>query len=107
VKLSSFELRALKAAQQSLTSPPSPVRFLKRSWKTYAWQIALLGCGAAYYWWGGWHGLSFILQGFVLGAIWREVVWWGFHRRLWPLNREITDWQRVSELITENESGAV
>ena len=47
MKLSSFELRALKAAQQSLTSPPSPVRFLKRSWKTHAWQIALLGgqCG--------------------------------------------------------------
>ena len=66
MKLSSFELRALKAAQQSLTSPPSPVRFLKRS---YAWQIALLVGSAAYYWWGGWHWLSFILQGFARSQI--------------------------------------
>jgi hypothetical protein len=62
-----------------------------------------MGGVAALWWWGGWQLGGMLIAGILLGCIWRDIVWFSLTVKNWPLSKEVTNWQRVEELITENK----
>ena len=47
--------------------------------------------------------LAFLAEGLFAGAVVRDFGYLRMHFRMWPVNHEIYDWRKVSELIQMNE----
>jgi hypothetical protein len=103
MKLTAYQLKALQATFQARDSGPTVTDQFVRGWKTYFALIIVGGALSAFYWWGGWPVASVFIVGFCTGALWRDITWARLRVRLWPLSKEITNWERVSDLLAENE----
>jgi glutaredoxin len=51
-------------------------------------------------------GVAFLPAGFFLGALVRDIGNQRLWVKLWPVNREITDWNRVEQLLNEAKTAA-
>jgi len=46
------------------------------------------------------------LGGYLFGVLYRDFQWLHVTHRFWPVSAQVTNWQRVDELIEENEQQA-
>lgn len=104
VKLSAYQIRALKRSLAQREVGPSVARSLAASWRTYLIQVCLLGGLSAFWWRGGWRLGSMLVCGVLVGCIFRDLVWFRLTVRNWPLSKEVTDWRRMEELLAENRN---
>jgi len=102
MKLTPFQVRSLRLAQQARHAGFSVRALLLASRKAYAIMFGVNLSAIALGWWAGVPEAAWVLIGMTLGAVLRDVRMLRMQARLWPLNAEITDWKRVAELIGEN-----
>ena len=106
MKLTNRQLKQLRRTRQQLESPPTILGFFARSWKTYVFILLLNVAVIGFLWWGGWPSVSTFCGGFLLGILARDLRWFSGIVRSWPLNREITDWALVDELLKKADESA-
>ncbi|MBX7145224.1 MAG: hypothetical protein K1X79_12285 [Oligoflexia bacterium] len=65
------------------------------------WILLALTSGAAAlaFWHSQLQPMSFVLLGFWFGGVLADVGWALTGHRLWPVIHEITDWQKVDQLV--------
>jgi hypothetical protein len=102
MKLSDDQVAALRQALQLRYTDPSIIRSFFAGLKAHAAQSFVVSAIAAYLWWDGFIAGSMLALSVLLGAILRDLEWHSMTKKMWPLNREITDWRRVEELLAEN-----
>lgn len=69
--------------------------------------LGVLSGGAAFCFWQlGLPSLSFIFTGFWLGGVLADFGWMLTGHRLWPVIQEITDWNKVDQLVGDEERSA-
>jgi len=106
MKLSSEQLGRLKLAQLQRFKPPKLIDILSSAWKKYLAIVALTAGSAAIFWWGGWPLIATFFLGCLFGIVTRDHQTLKIHLRFWPVSVEVTDWDRVAKLISENEPAA-
>lgn len=75
------------------------LRMFRRAWRAYALLVVVIGLVAVYFYLHGLIAASSFLLGLLVATLIRDLRW---HRQLvrdWPLSNEITDWEKVDELI--------
>ena len=105
MKLTPFQYQALKIYRRYHANGLTVSQVLWICW----WQWALLvGWAAIAYFLVTPHFPSFgyLVVGLAGGALLRDMAYYRMAFRLWPVNREIYDWKRVSELIALHENSA-
>jgi hypothetical protein len=100
--LSDSQVKALRQALWQRHAGPSITRSFFAGLKAHVLQAFLVSGVAAYFWWNGWITGSMLVLGALFGAILRDLEWHSMTKKMWPLNREITDWRRVEELLAQN-----
>lgn len=106
MKLTKPQLDQLKRWLQFKGRPLTIRSMILGSLPRYALIITALGGLAVYFWWRHEPVPSVFLGGYLLGILCREFQWLRLRSKFWPVNDHVTDWQRVEELVRENESGA-
>jgi len=106
MKLSPFQIQALRGAIRSHEAGFSIRRAVFSGWKQYSLLVLIFGGGAAFYWWGGWPFAAALFLGLLIGQLIRDIQWLRIAKRMWPVNDHITNWDSVRKLVSENESGA-
>ena len=102
MKLTPFQYKALKIYWRYHTSGLTIGQVLRVCWRQWA---LLVGCAiVAYFVLAPASPASGCLAvGLFAGAIFRDIGYYRVAFRMWPVNREIYDWKRVSELIELHE----
>lgn len=106
MKLTPFQYKALKIYQRYHTSGLTVGQVLRVCWRQWA---LLAGCAFVAYFLltPSSPSLGCLAVGLFGGAILRDVGYYRVSFRMWPVNREIYDWTRVSELIESHEKDVV
>ncbi len=99
MRITSFQRRALLRGKE-LRSQPFPIGgSMLRYWKSYVLVCALTAIYAGGTWSMNLPAASFGALGFLLGFLARDVAWLRVTKRMWPVNVEITNWEKVDELL--------
>lgn len=102
MELSDSQVRALRQVLQDRDAEPSIIRSFYEGWRKHLEQVCIFGGFTALSWWSGsTTGTAFVLS-VLLGCIVSDIDWYAGKKKLWALNREITDWRRVEELLAQN-----
>jgi hypothetical protein len=103
MKLTKYQKKTLRFFYSFQTEPPTVVRQLRFNWfaclpllifAVLGWMLVLIP---------GFENAGVLLIGVCAGAFFRDI---GRFRALvcvWPIYKEIINWQRVSELLESNE----
>jgi hypothetical protein len=101
VQINKNQRRALLRAKELRDKPFPVIGSLLRSWKIY-FLFALILCGYAWVAWSmGVRELSVAALGFLIGLVGRDITWFRVHAKMWPVNKEITDWAKVDQLLEQ------
>jgi hypothetical protein len=107
MNLSESQLMQLKRGREMKENPPSMFSYLKSGRRTYLYMLFLTaGVSIVFWYWKAYGYLAFVL-GYFLGVMYRDFQWSVVFRRFWPVSVEITNWQRVDDLIRENDDKAI
>jgi len=104
VILTSAQKRQLHTTLKFRTQPPTVWWFFRASWRVYAYLGILGGIGIPALLWAGLPLASAFLAGVLISAVVRDLKFFGRFVAGWPLSNEITDWNRVNELLNSSES---
>lgn len=102
MKLSTSQLKQLRALRAQRESSPTILGYLKATWRATALLSTLCISAAAIYYWAGWFLPGGFFVGVLFGVLVRDAGWYRRLVRNWPVSKEITDWSRVDELIDRN-----
>lgn len=106
MQLTSQHRRQLAKLRDFQQTPPTVSSLLRTNWHAYLYvsTIGLIGIGFSL--WRGWPIASGFFAGMVLATIIRDIGW--YHRlvQTWPLQREVTDWNRVTQLLEQSDGSA-
>ena len=100
----SDQLLAQHLLQTRTRGRPSYRAFLLRNWKSYlflvgTYGLALVLFGIARFW------IPFaFLAGYIIAIFYRDFQHISVHRKVWPFNAKVTDWNRVEELAKDTTS---
>jgi hypothetical protein len=103
MKLTTLQLRSLKLLLRQKSKPLNAMDFVKEAWQKYALILAVVGGAIGVSIVNGWVAVSLLLAGYLVGIMERDFQWLKNQIRVLPLTSEITKWERVEELIRENE----
>jgi hypothetical protein len=103
MKLTEIQLRSLKLLQRHRSRPLTAMDFFKESWRKYALALVLVTGAIVALAVSGVAVLAVFLGGYLLGVLERDILWVRNEMRVLPLSSEITNWERVEQLIQENE----
>lgn len=107
MKLNKAQADSLRRLQRYRTHPPSlqeRLRLVARFAVALLVIVVLLG---AVFVWLEVPGALFLLAGLYLGAVAREIGQQRLFIEWWPLNRQITHWEKVDEILTQTEDAPV
>jgi hypothetical protein len=103
MKLTKLQKKTLQFFNLFRTEPPTIGRQLRFNW--FAWLplliIAVLGCVVLLT--PGFENAGWLWIGLVVGAFFRDIGRFRGLVRVWPVYKEIINWQRISELLESNE----
>jgi len=102
MRLTPHQLRSLRFSLEHRDKDLPAVGLLLTAWKAQAVLVGVVGVGAAFLWMAGAQIACMVLVGFMVGSLSRDHLWAQSAQRNWRLNREITNWTRVEELVAEN-----
>lgn len=72
-----------------------------RSWKIHLLLTVLIGGDSFLFWYMGFVKISIACLGVLIGALIRDLAWFRTQARLWPMNCEIINWEKVDKLLQE------
>jgi polyferredoxin len=101
MKLTKLELTRLRNFQRARERPPKAVAGL---WRVKWLLLAIIALILIAYWLSPWPSAARFILGFGVGALWCVCVIAFILPRLWPLTREILNWERIDQLIKEHDS---
>lgn len=99
MNLTPAQLKQLRMIQGFRVKPPTVGWYFRVNWRLYAYIGALCAGAVLLLAWGGMSILSGFFAGFLLALVLRDFRFFSLFVNSWPLSREITDWQRVDELV--------
>jgi len=102
MKLTPYELKSLHQIREGRKERLSIARIVALSWKRYLFLTAYFGGFALFFYFDRSPSISMLFAGFLGGGLFRDWQWIALIKRLSPLHREITDWERVDRLLAEN-----
>jgi len=103
MELSAKQVRQLRKTREFRHRAPTVGGYFRSSYKGYLFITLVSGFGIVFFVWAGWPSASSLFAGLLLATVLRDLGWYSRIVRSWPLTREITDWERVDELLMENE----
>jgi hypothetical protein len=103
MKVTEIQLASLKLLRQHRSKPLMAMDLFKESWRKYVLGLALLIVAIAVCVLGGSTLIAVFLGGYLVGIVTRDVQWMRNEMQVLPLTSEITNWERVEQLIQENE----
>lgn len=103
MKLTTLQKRTLLFFNSFNSAPPTVRRQLSFNWIAWALLLILgaISCVALLV--PGLEAAGYLLIGMILGAFFRDIGRYRAIVRVWPVYREIINWQRVSELLDPSE----
>ena len=107
MQLTKKQLEQLRLALKFRESPPTVLAYLRLSLRVYLYLLVVGGAGIAFFLWGGWPIVSAFLAGLVVATVARDVRLFRQLVRNWQLSCEVTDWERVEQLVAEHRAPAV
>lgn len=99
MQISPDQHRRLQKLQHYRQAPPTIPGFLRDGWRAYLYVSVVGLVGFGYFLWFGWQFASGLFAGMVLATVVRDLGWYRRIARAWPLQAEITNWQRVEQLL--------
>lgn len=103
MKITEIQLRSLKLLQRHRSRPLRAMDFIQESWRKYALALALVAGASVVLALSGVSVIAVFLGGYLVGVVERDVQWVRNEMRVLPLTSEITNWERVDQLVQENE----
>jgi len=104
MELTPKQIRQLQKLQQFRNSSPTVGEYFLMAWKVY-FVIIVVGCiGIVFSFEEDWPAASGLFAGLVLMTLQRDFRWYKHIVRSWPLTKEITDWERVDELLKSTQT---
>jgi hypothetical protein len=101
MKLTKYELTRLRNFQRAREHPPEALAVLSRvKWLL----LAIIVLVSIAYWFLTWRWAAYFILGLGVGCLWCVCVIAFILPRLWPLTREILNWERIDQLIKEHGS---
>ena len=101
MQLTPQQRRQLLKLHDFQQTPPTVSALLRDSWRAYLYITAVGLVGVCFFLWGGWPIASGIFAGMVLATIVRDIGWFRRLVQTWPLQREVTNWNRVKQLLEQ------
>ena len=106
MQLTIRQVRQPRMSRACRDKPPTVLWYVRRSWRAYLLLGCVCGGGIAFFLWGGWPIASGFFAGFLLAAVARDLRWYSQFVQSWPLSNEITNWNRVDELLRSSSESA-
>ena len=103
MKINKVQLKRLKASRELHGKDASAFMMLVKNWKYYLFLGALFSVLSYLFFIDGSIGYILFLGGAFLGAVLRDIVWFRLTEQYWPISDAVTDWEKVDEIIAENE----
>ena len=104
MKLTPKQQRQLEILRRFKDDPPTIGKYFRINWKIYLAFFVVGFIGVGYGCWIGWHWFSALVFGMVVAATLRDLGWYRQIVRNWPLTDEVTNWNRVDELLDEQNA---
>jgi hypothetical protein len=101
VQLTDRQAKQLRVAHGFRTSSPTLLWYIKSHWRAYLYLICVGALAIGFFAWADWPTASAFSAGLVLATLWRDIRWYNQFVEGWPLTNEITNWDRVDELLAE------
>jgi hypothetical protein len=101
-----LQLRSLKLMLRQKSRPLTAMDLIKESWQNYTLTLALVTVAIAVSVLNGWTALAIFFGGYLAGIVERDFQWLRNQVKVLPLSSEITNWERVEQLVQENEPRA-
>ena len=99
MQLTDKQAKRLRVARRFRASPPKLFWYVKSYWRSYLFLSALGAFAIGIFAWAGWPIVAGFFAGLVLGTFVRDFRWYKQFVEGWPLTNEITNWDRVDELL--------
>lgn len=81
----------------------SVLKSFLRGWKSYLLLGILCGLAAHLFVRGAHADYAQLIMGAYVGVILRDIAWIRLTAKYWPLSDAVTNWDKVDEIIRENE----
>ena len=104
MKISKAHLRRLKVAKDLRGKNASTIKMLFKNWKYYVLIGGLFAIVSYYFISRGFNGYSYFFGGAFLALLLRDIAWFRLTAKYWPVSDAVTDWDKVDDLIRENET---
>lgn len=101
-KPNSFQLRRLRLALSSRGEPISLANLFLSGWKFYLVLLTAYGGFAVWLWLENFHTVSMLFLGFIVGALWRDLIYARVYQRFKPISDFVTDWGKVKQVLDEH-----
>ncbi len=101
MNLTPSQERQLKATLKFRDRPPTVWWFVRASWRVYAYFAIFGAIGIPLSQWAGLPLLSAFIVGVIFSAVVRDLKFFRQFVKGWPLSNEITNWDRVNELLNQ------
>ena len=102
--LSKRQIKQLQMAKKHKDSPPGVSMYFRSNWRTYLVLVVVGVASTVFFSWGGWPVASGFFAGLFIAMIARDLRWFEAMVKGWPLQREITNWERVDELLQHDKT---
>ena len=106
MQLTHVQLRQLQKMHEFRTVPPTIGSYIKLGWRAQLLVLLIGAIGIFLFLWAGWPLASGFFAGMVVATYARDIGWYRRMVQSWPLMREITDWNRVDELLSQSHGSA-
>ena len=105
MKLTKFQLKTLKKSLDYYEKPPTFFATLKKLYLSPCGLKYLLIFGySLFVWYGGWELIAAAFSGLGVGFVLKDIGYLRVSMKVWQINKEITDWDKVREIISDNET---
>jgi hypothetical protein len=106
MQLTKKQLAKLRRSVSLLTGEPTASWYFKQFWRSYLFLFVVSVSFIVYYWWQGWPLASTFIGGMLFAYFLIGFLQQRQFLKDWALSKEITDWQRIKELIEAGQSPA-
>jgi hypothetical protein len=103
MKISKSQLKRLKVSRELHGKNVSASGLFVRNWKHYLFLVGIIAAASYVFFTAITPGYTMLFLGALAGAILRDLGWFRITAQFWPVSEVITDWEKVDEIINENE----
>ena len=106
MQLTDKQIKQLQMSRALRGRAPTLGWYLLTAWRTYL-LILLAGVAAiCFYLWAGWPYMATFFAGLLIATLLRDLKWYRQFANGWPLSDAITNWERVDELLANQQASA-